>query len=68
MRKFVSKMTNTITIKQNQRKLTSMSAAGSLVQYYDEVGHLLIIFRDVTAGAMLFFLLLYCWKNTERGG
>jgi hypothetical protein len=51
-------MTNTITIKTNQRKIISIPAVGSLVQSYDKVGHFFIIFRDVTAAAMLFFFLL----------
>jgi hypothetical protein len=62
MRTFVIKMTNTITIKTNQTKLTFISVVGSLVQSSDKVGHLFIIFRDVTASAMFFVLFFpFCF-------
>jgi hypothetical protein len=51
-------MTNTITIKANQRNLTSIPDVGSLVQYFDKVGHFFIIFRDVIDAAKLFFFFI----------
>jgi hypothetical protein len=58
MRTFVSKITNTITIKTNQMKLTSIPVVGSLVQYSNKVGHFFIIFREVTTVVMFFFFFL----------
>jgi hypothetical protein len=58
MRTFFIKMTNTITIKTNQRNLTYIPTVGSLVQSFDKVGRFFIIFRNVTVVAMLFFFFL----------
>jgi hypothetical protein len=57
-------MTNTITIKTNQRKITSIPDVSSLVQSSDKVGHFFIIFRDGTVAAMFFFLFSFPFALT----
>jgi hypothetical protein len=62
MRKFVIKMTNTITVKTNQRNLTFISAIGSLVQSLDKIGHSLSS-SEMSLLLLCSFYFFFCYSK-----